>query len=126
MEKIHENVCFVVFLYENMRTCLFTYYFLHLVLTFTPHYIIMVKGLLVRDEESAHTLPQQDTPGFFPFQATCTCTSFYFIAFKSKLGKYMECVMMLGLGGNETGLIGKPGNEAKILQEINCVKQIAS
>ena len=50
MEKIHENMCFdVVFLYENIRTCLFTYvflYFLHLVLTFTPHYIIMVKGLL--------------------------------------------------------------------------------
>ena len=40
MEKIHENMCFdVVFLYENIRTCLFTYvflYFLHLVLTFTP------------------------------------------------------------------------------------------
>ena len=51
MEKIHENMCFdVVFLYENIRTCLFTYvflYFLHLVLTFTPHYIIMVKGLLI-------------------------------------------------------------------------------
>ena len=50
MEKIHENMCFdVVFLYKNIRTCLFTYvflYFLHLVLTFTPHYIIMVKGLL--------------------------------------------------------------------------------
>ena len=50
MEKIHENMCFdVVFLCENIRTCLFTYvflYFLHLVLTFTPHYIIMVKGLL--------------------------------------------------------------------------------
>ena len=47
MEKIHENVCFdeVIFL----TTCLFTYvflYFLHLVLLFTPHYIIMVKGLL--------------------------------------------------------------------------------
>ena len=50
MEKIHENMCFdVVYLYENIITCLFTYvflYFLHLVLTFTPHYIIMVKGLL--------------------------------------------------------------------------------
>ena len=50
MEKIRANMCFdVVFLYENIRTCLFTYvllYFLHLVLTFTPHYIIMVKGLL--------------------------------------------------------------------------------
>ena len=34
------RTCFdVVFLYENIRTCLFTYvllYFLHLVLTFTP------------------------------------------------------------------------------------------
>ena len=51
MEKIHENMCFdVVFLYKNIRTCLFTYvflYFLHLVLTFTPHYIIMVKGLFI-------------------------------------------------------------------------------
>ena len=50
MEKIHENMCFdVVFLYENIRTCLFTcvfLYFAHLVLTFTPHYIIMVKSLL--------------------------------------------------------------------------------
>ena len=50
MEKIHENMCFdVVFLYENIQTCLFTYvflHFLHLVLTFTPHYIIKVKGLL--------------------------------------------------------------------------------
>ena len=50
MEKIHENMCFDVgFLFENIRTCLFTHvfmYFLHLVLTFTPHYIIMVKGLL--------------------------------------------------------------------------------
>ena len=28
MEKIHENMCFdVVFLYENIRTCLFTYVF---------------------------------------------------------------------------------------------------
>ena len=50
MEKIHENMCFdVVFVFENIGTCLFTsvfMYFLHLVLTFTPHYIIMVKGLL--------------------------------------------------------------------------------
>ena len=47
MEKIHKNMCFdVVFLYENIQTCLFTYVFLHLVLTFTPHYVIMVKGLL--------------------------------------------------------------------------------
>ena len=54
MEKIHENMCFdVVFLYENIRTCVFTYvflYFLHLVLTFTPHYIIMIKGLLLLNQ----------------------------------------------------------------------------
>ena len=44
MEEIQANMC----LYENIRACLFTYvfmYFLHLVLAFTPHYIIMVKGL---------------------------------------------------------------------------------
>ena len=45
-------MCFdVVFLYENIRTCLFTHvymYFLHLVLTFIPHYIIMVKGPFVQ------------------------------------------------------------------------------
>ena len=58
MEKIHENMCFdVVFLYENIRTCLFTHvllYFLPLVLTctFTPHYIIMVKGLVKRTSMS--------------------------------------------------------------------------
>ena len=60
MEKIHENMCFdVVFLYESIRTCLFTYvflYFLHLVLTFTPHYIIMVKGLF---RESLGTRPRE-------------------------------------------------------------------
>ena len=45
MEKTHENICFdVVFLYENTRTCLFTYVFLYLMLTFI---IIMVKGLLL-------------------------------------------------------------------------------
>ena len=51
MEKIQANMCFDVgFLYENIRTCLFTHvllYFLHLVLTFNPHYIIMVKGPLL-------------------------------------------------------------------------------
>ena len=50
MEKIQANMCFdVVFLSKNIRTCLFAHvflYFLHLMLTFTPHYIIMVKGLL--------------------------------------------------------------------------------
>ena len=50
MEKIQANMFFdVVFLYGNIGTCLFTpvfLYFLHLVLTFTPHYIIMVKGLI--------------------------------------------------------------------------------
>ena len=37
MEKIHESTC--------KQACT---YFLQLVLTFTPHYIIMVKGLLAR------------------------------------------------------------------------------
>ena len=37
-------MCFdVVFLYE---TCLFTRFSVHVVLTFTPYYIIMVKGLM--------------------------------------------------------------------------------
>ena len=58
MEKIHENMCFdVVFLYENIRTCLFTYvflYFLHLVLTFTPHYIIG-KGSIVVSQQTKMT-----------------------------------------------------------------------
>ena len=53
MEKILANIGFdVIFLYENMRTCLFTHvllHFLHSVLTFTSHYIIMVKGLLFRN-----------------------------------------------------------------------------
>ena len=51
MEKIRANMCVdVFFMYENIGTCLFTsvfLYFLHLVLPFTPHYIIMVKGLYI-------------------------------------------------------------------------------
>ena len=47
MERIHANMCLDVFyMYENIGTYLFTpvfLYFLHLVLPFTPHYIIMVK-----------------------------------------------------------------------------------
>ena len=50
MEKIQENRCkqacsyvFVHAKYIKAHVCL---YFLHLMLTFTPHYIIMVKGLL--------------------------------------------------------------------------------
>ena len=50
MEKIHENmckqVCSYVFIQENYIEAHVLMYFLHLVLTFTPHYIIMVKGLL--------------------------------------------------------------------------------
>ena len=69
MEKIHENMCFdVVCLYENIRTCLFTYvflYFLHLVLTFTPHYIIMVKGLLVMHGSSCSPSPPRATTDNF-------------------------------------------------------------
>ena len=50
MEKIHRNMhvfvlsCeFVMSKYKNMRVSM---YFLYLVLTFTPHYIITDKGLL--------------------------------------------------------------------------------
>ena len=50
MEKIQENICkqacSYVFVQENYIQAHVVMYFLHLVLTFTPHYIIMVKGLL--------------------------------------------------------------------------------
>ena len=50
MEKIQENICkqacSYVFVRENYIKAHVLMYFLHLVLTFTPHYIIMVKGLL--------------------------------------------------------------------------------
>ena len=50
MEKIQENICkqacLYVFVQENYIKAHVLMYFLHLVLTFTPHYIIMVKGLL--------------------------------------------------------------------------------
>ena len=50
MEKIHENICkqacLYVFVQENYIKAHVLMYFLHLVLTFTPHYIIMVKGPL--------------------------------------------------------------------------------
>ena len=49
MEKIQENICkqacLYVFVQENYIKAHVCSYFLHLVLTFTPHYIIMVKGL---------------------------------------------------------------------------------
>ena len=48
MEKIQENICkqaCYVFLQEHYIKAYVCLYFLHLVLTFTPHYIIMVKGL---------------------------------------------------------------------------------
>ena len=49
MEKIHENTCkqacSYVFKQENYIKVRVLMYFLQLVLTFTPHYIIMVKGL---------------------------------------------------------------------------------
>ena len=51
MEKIHGNMhvfvlsCkFLTSKHKNMRVSM---YFLHLVLTFTPHYIITDKGLLM-------------------------------------------------------------------------------
>ena len=52
MEKIQENICkqacLYVFVQENYIKAHVLMYFLHLVLTFTPHYIIMVKGPLHR------------------------------------------------------------------------------
>ena len=48
MEKIQENrckqACSYVFIQENDIKAHVCLYFLHLVLTFTPHYIIMVKA----------------------------------------------------------------------------------
>ena len=50
MEKIHKNMCkqacYFVFIQENYIKAHVLMYFLKLVFTFTPHYIIMVKGLL--------------------------------------------------------------------------------
>ena len=75
MEKIHENMCFdVVFLYANIRTCLFTcvfLYFLHLVLTFTPHYIIMVKGLQSGAAAISTGLLRLSLQFFLPLAAHC-------------------------------------------------------
>ena len=45
MEKIHGNVH--VFVLSHNKNMLVSVYFLHLVLAFTPHYIIMDKGLLL-------------------------------------------------------------------------------
>ena len=51
MEKIHENTCkqacAYVFKQENYIKAHVLMYFLQLVLTFTPHYIIMVMGLFI-------------------------------------------------------------------------------
>ena len=48
MEKIQKNICkqacSYVFVQENYIKAHVLMYFLHLVLTFTPHYIIMVKA----------------------------------------------------------------------------------
>ena len=59
MEKIHRNMhvfvlsCeFVTSKHKNMRVSM---YFLYLVLTFTPHYIITDKGLLQRRMERQFT-----------------------------------------------------------------------
>ena len=46
-KKIHVNMCFdVVFLYENITTCLFTHFhvFSPFSAHFYPHYITVVKG----------------------------------------------------------------------------------
>ena len=44
--KTCKQACLYVFVQENYIKAHVLMYFLHLVLTFTPHYIIMVKGLL--------------------------------------------------------------------------------
>ena len=47
---VNKYVLIYVFIQENyIRTHIFMY-FLQLVLTFTPHYIIMVKGLLAENQ----------------------------------------------------------------------------
>ena len=46
MEKIQVNKHVFTFSYKKTTSNHVLMYFLHLVLTFTPHYIIMVKGLL--------------------------------------------------------------------------------
>ena len=59
MEKIQENICkqacSYVFVQENYIKAHVLMYFLHSVLTFTPHYIIMVKGLLEVTDSSEVT-----------------------------------------------------------------------
>ena len=61
MGKIQANMCIdVFFMYVNIGTCLFTpvfLYFLHLMLPFTPppHYIIMVKCLLIQFHQNVFT-----------------------------------------------------------------------
>ena len=53
MEKIHENMCFdVVFLYENIRTCLFTYVFLYFSAHFYPPLHHNGKGSIVSTLQS--------------------------------------------------------------------------
>ena len=58
MEKIQENICkqacSYVFVQESYIKALM--YFLHLVLTFTPHYIVMVKGLLRPGRDTHHPI----------------------------------------------------------------------
>ena len=62
MEKIHGNMhvfvlsCkFLTWKHKNMHVSM---YFLHLELTFTPHYIIMDKGLLIYNIQYKITLFQ--------------------------------------------------------------------
>ena len=42
MEQIHENKGYYVFIHENYIKAHVLMYFLQLVLTFIPHYIVMV------------------------------------------------------------------------------------
>ena len=83
MEKIQENICkqacSYVFVQENYTKAHVLMYFLHLVLTFTPHYIIMVKGLLATYMYTMYrdVLLASVTTGLRmharSFVATCTC-----------------------------------------------------
>ena len=66
MEKIQENICkqacLYVFVQENYIKAHVLMCFLHLVLTFTPHYIIMVKGLLLGPYYSMFTCIESPKP----------------------------------------------------------------
>ena len=72
--QTHTFLCLLVKnLHENMHVSM---YFLHLVLTFTPHYIIMVKGLSIKAQlvllVSAERLT---TKAFISYNTHYVCTA---------------------------------------------------